>query len=68
MMLGNKGTSDKIWEVGNVRRGEGQGEIIICTLYVMRNWEIFFNVGGIRNRILNILFKNTGKANRKKQK
>jgi len=37
MMLGNKGTSDKIWEVGNVRRGEGQGEIIICTLYVMRN-------------------------------
>ena len=27
-----------------------------------------FNVGGIRNRILSILFKNTQKANRKKQK
>lgn len=28
-MLGNKGTSDKIWEVGNVRRDEGKGEIIM---------------------------------------
>ena len=35
MMLGNKGTSDKIWEVGNVRRDEGKREMIICTLYVM---------------------------------
>ena len=26
MTLGNKGTSDKIWEVGNVRRDEGKGE------------------------------------------
>lgn len=37
MTLGNKGTSDKIWEVGNVRRDEGKGEMIMCTLYVMRN-------------------------------
>lgn len=53
----NKGTSDKIWEVGNVRRDEGKGGVIICISYVVRNWEIFFNVGGIRKRTLSILLK-----------